>query len=201
MILSAQTIRHHCEWVPPHKFSGQPMIAPFFERTVRNGKSFGLSSAGYDIRVEKFRRYESIEDHVRLQAGDFVLASSMERIKMPNNIIAFVKDKSSWAREGLSVFNTVIEPGWEGYLTLELAFKRPAYHVVIREGDPIAQLVFQYLDFPTEQPYKGKYQNQAAEPVEAIKESTNPGYLEDNHEVVPGPILDEMDNELAGRKG
>lgn len=177
MILSGQSIRRLCTYSGNRaegyitKFT--PMVTPFQERDVHpSGMSYGLSIAGYDIRVEKFKKHEEdgIVDHVRMQNGDFLLASSVERIKMPNDVIAFVKDKSSWARKGLAVQNTVLEPGWEGYITLELSFHRPAYHVVIEAGMPIAQVIFQRLDEPAEKPYTGKYQNQKAEPMEAISE-------------------------------
>lgn len=182
MILSGQSIRAYCvdlsdkykHLVEPNRYVFPNMISPFVEREVHpTGKSYGLSVAGYDIRVWKFKKHEGdgILDSIRMQNGDFVLASSVERIKMPNNLIAFVKDKSSWAREGLAVQNTVLEPGWEGFITLELSFHRPAYHVNIKAGEPIAQIIFQRLDEAAEKPYTGKYQNQINEPVEAIKET------------------------------
>jgi dCTP deaminase len=100
---------------------------------------------------------------------------------MPNDVIAFVNDKSSWARQGLAVQNTVIEPGWRGYLTIELSNHLPcslmpgereqhSYDgntIHIFRGDPIAQIVFHKLDYPTEKPYEGKYQDQEAGPQKA----------------------------------
>ena len=75
------------------------------------------------------------------------------------------------ARLGLSVFNTVIEPGWRGYLTLEL--KNQGDRVLhIDCGDPIAQILFERLDVPTENPYSGKYQDQDAGPQPARFEAT-----------------------------
>jgi len=152
------------------------MIEPFVARSVddASGKSYGLSSCGYDIRVDKFKpnRDSDSKDCVRMMNGDFVLASSVERIKMPNNLVAIVHDKSSWAREGLAVQNTVLEPGWEGFITLELTFHRPAHHLVLKSGMPIAQIMFHQLDAVTDQPYEGKYQNQPDEPVESIYEKT-----------------------------
>lgn len=191
-ILSGQTIRRLCQPTSRRIVSRNlhilgetdiniiepqdPMITPFVERGVQGGKSYGLSVAGYDIRIDKIKheRFRTLNDDgswvFRVDPGDFILASSVERIKMPNDVIAFVKDKSSWAREGLALQNTVLEPGWEGFITLELSFHRPSHHLVIRRGDPIAQVIFQYLDEPAEKPYSGKYQNQAAEPVQAIAE-------------------------------
>ncbi len=88
---------------------------------------------------------------------------------MPNSVMGIVHDKSSWARHGVAVQNTVIEPGWRGYLTLELT-NHSQQTRTIKPGDPIAQIVFHWLDEPTKQPYEGKYQDQAAGPQEAIAE-------------------------------
>ena len=141
-ILSAQTIR---ELV---------LVEPFVERSIVNGKSYGLSSAGYDIRIGNW---------TIIYSKEFVLTFSLEQFIMPNSVLGVVHDKSSWARQGLTVQNTIIEPGWCGYLTLELT-NHCDNDIVIEYGDPIAQVVFHFLDKPTEQPYAGKYQNQEAGP-------------------------------------
>ena len=148
MILPAQKIRQ----VMP--------LVPFHERTVVNGMSFGLSHAGYDVRIA---------ESIMLPAGGFCLASTMEKFVMPNDLIAMVHDKSTWARRGLSLFNTVIEPSWTGYLTLELVNNADML-LQIEAGDPIAQIVFMRLEEPTESPYSGKYQNQEAGPQAARSE-------------------------------
>lgn len=145
MILPAQTIR------------SLGIVEPFHERTVEDGKTFGLSSAGYDVRIAR---------DVQLRPGILTLASTMERFIMPNDVLAVVHDKSSWARLGITVQNTVIEPGWEGYLTLELT-NHAFQWMRIEEGSPIAQIVFHRLEAPTEQPYRGKYQYQEAGPQQA----------------------------------
>ena len=91
----------------------------------------------------------------RLGPGDFVLASTLERFVMPTNVMAQVADKSTWARRGLAVQNTIIEPGWEGWLTLELTNHGTSI-ISLQEGTPIAQIIFMRLDQPTEQPYEGQ---------------------------------------------
>ena len=121
------------------------------------GVSFGLSEAGYDIRVKQgfwlhpFRRFK--------------LASSIEKFTMPDDLVGIVHDKSTWARKGISVFNTVIEPGWEGYLTLEIVYHgiKPIY---IPYGVGIAQVIFHKIAEPVK--YSGKYQNQPNKPIQAI---------------------------------
>jgi dCTP deaminase len=81
-----------------------------------------------------------------------------------------VLDKSSWARVFLSAFNTHLDPGWEGYLTVELA-NLSEEPIEFEEGDPLCQIKFEFLDQPTNIPYAGKYQDQPAEPVPARRET------------------------------
>lgn len=149
-ILSGQTIRR------------TGCVAPLRPRTVdpRCGMSWGLSAAGYDVRVREKQL---------LRPGDFFLASTVERFQMPDNILAQVTDKSTLARRGVAVQNTIIEPGWCGFLTLELTLHGPEPVLILR-GQPIAQVVFYYTDEPVEEPYRGKYQDQPAHPVGPLKE-------------------------------
>lgn len=158
MILSGQTIWALCN--PPHVVARRPMLDPFHERTRENGMTFGLGPAGYDVRIKQ---------ELHLAPGELALASTVERFSMPNDVLATVMDKSTWARRGLSLFNTVIEPGWEGWLTLELV-NQSRYWMKIESGSPIAQVIFQRLDQATNFPYEGKYQGQEDRPVAAILE-------------------------------
>lgn len=135
-------------------------VEPFVERTVHNGMTYGVSYAGYDVRIR---------ESLQLDPGCFSLASTVERFVTPNDCLGIVHDKSTWARRGLAVQNTVIEPGWVGYLTLELTNHGPET-LYLREGDPICQIVYHKLDQPV-RGYTGKYQDQPARPVEAIDES------------------------------
>lgn len=146
MKLSGQTIRIYAR--------NNNIIAPFSERTRFMGMTYGLSPAGYDVRIA---------ESVMLPPVGFSLASTMEQFNMPKNIIAEVKDKSTWARQGLAVQNTVIEPGWRGYLTLELTNHGPL-PISISAGMPIAQILFEFTDMPVDHPYEGKYQDQEVGP-------------------------------------
>jgi len=155
MILSAQSIRE------------RGIFEPFCERTQhKTGFSFGLSAAGYDVRYDGF--ILGITDSVMyIDPGTFELASTLEHFTMPNDVLGVVHDKSTWARRGLAVQNTVIEPGWNGYLTLELT-NHSDQMIVVQSGTPIAQIVLHQLDAPSEQPYNGKYQGQPRGPQDAI---------------------------------
>lgn len=148
-----------------------------------NGVSYGLGEAGYDIRIKQtviFKErgwgygsgrtaatkwQEGNAQFGGVNAGRFVLASAIEEFDMPDNLMGIVHDKSTWARRGLSVFNTVIEPGWKGFLTLELAYKDDGY-LIIPAGSGIAQVIFHELSESAR--YKGKYQNQQNRPIHAI---------------------------------
>jgi len=137
----------------------QPLEPMLVEKRKLHGVSHGLSEAGYDIRIK-----QSVTLHPFRR---FRLASTIEQFIMPDNLLGIVHDKSTWARRGLSVFNTVIESGWSGHLTLELIYHgwRP---LRIKAGSGIAQVIFHELSTPAA--YNGKYQNQADTPVSAIME-------------------------------
>lgn len=151
MILSAQSIRRR------HIFT------PFNERTHAYGMTYGLGPAGYDVRVA--------EDMWLPPFGIMRLASTLEHFVMPIDLIGTIADKSTWVRRGVCVQNSRIEPGWRGFLTLELT-NHTLLPIRVRKGMPIAQIVLHLMDEPTEQPYgeHGKYQDQRAGPVAAILE-------------------------------
>lgn len=145
-----------------------------------HGVSYGLAEAGYDIRISQnitfwpdLRSFDRVcpisgkEDDIWGGKGNFCIASAIEEFQMPENLVGVVHDKSTWARRGLSVFNTVIEPGWKGFLTLELVYhgQEPLH---IPAGAGIAQVLFSRVEQSAS--YNGKYQNQADRPVAAIHE-------------------------------
>jgi dCTP deaminase len=136
------------------------VLEPWSERAVQNGMSYGLSCAGYDVRCRQ---------RLVLAPGGFLLASTVEHFWMPNDVLGRVADKSTWARRGLAVQNTVIECSWRGWLTLELT-NHSKKTIVIQQGDPIAQILFERLESPPERGYDGKYLDQPDYPVEAIYE-------------------------------
>lgn len=142
------------------------------------GVTYGLGEAGYDIRIKESILFEpqygdskqpvvsEIEpttgNILRITEGRFILASAIEKFNMPSCLCAEVKDKSTWARNGLSVFNTVIENGWVGYLTLELVF-HGNQKLLIPAGAAIAQVLFYQTS--DDRFYSGRYQDQQNIPV------------------------------------
>lgn len=135
------------------------IFAPSYDRTYHeeSGMTFGTGPAGYDVRI----RQDTI-----LYPGEFKLASTVEHFTMPNDVLGSVHDKSTLARRGISVFNTIIECGWKGFLTIELVNKGEEI-VFLKEGSPVCQVVF-HLVHGEVVPYEGRYQNQPDKPVKAI---------------------------------
>ena len=153
-------------------------ISPMYEGKHNEfGVSYGLTEAGYDVRIAQEIQYfwnggfpeihifDPVSQEKKVIHDTFTLASTIELINMPPNLVGVVHDKSTWAREGLAVQNTVLEPGWKGGLTLELTFQRRK-DVKIPYGAGIAQILFNEIKNPVS--YNGKYQNQKKEPQEAI---------------------------------
>lgn len=157
--------------------AAKPLTPLLDHKAKENGVSHGLAEVGYDIRIKQDVNFERREypsgshwrcvvDHF-IEGEKFCIASTIERFQMPDNLVGVVHDKSTWARKGLSVFNTIIEPSWYGYLTLELVYHGDK-DLHIPAGSGIAQVIFHEIAEPAF--YHGKYQNQADKPVAAIME-------------------------------
>lgn len=196
LCLDWQYYRYPEEWhgLPLPRLSG-PLISPFYEPGVQGGKSFGLSACTYDCRIAEeelilepmpfwivgeflqrmahpdfMHAVEYSEFQKRITTTKYkALASTMERFVFPHNVCGSVFNKSSYARVFVSAFNTHLDPGWEGFLTVELVNCGDTtihYH----RGDPLCQVKFEWLDKPTILPYIGKYQNQEPGPQSARSE-------------------------------
>lgn len=177
MILSTQSILRLCT-------NEKPMIKPFEEKkVVARGMSYGLSAASYDVRIAHDLTLGP--NPVHLLAGmaltwpasqwlvpdwaqklkqfpsSTALAHTLEDFDIPENVSGFVTDKSTYARRFVSAFNTLLDPGWRGNLTLELV-NLSAEAIEIKAGDPICQIVFHWLDENTDRPYRGKYYDQTS---------------------------------------
>ena len=161
----------------------EKMIAPFVESLVAKNKvSYGLSSYGYDIRVaDEYKVFTDVHnclvdpkefspksfvdlkaDHCIVPAHSFALARSVEYFRIPRNVIGLCIGKSTYARCGIVVNITPLEPEWEGHLTLEISNTTPL-PAKIYSNEGIAQLVFLESDQVCETSYKdrkGKYQSQ-----------------------------------------
>jgi len=159
------------------------MIEPFVETQVRRGViSYGLSSYGYDIRVaDEFKIFTNVYSTVvdpkhfdprsmvdykgevcTIPPNSFALARSVEYFRIPRGVLAICLGKSTYARCGIVVNITPLEPEWEGYITIEISNTTPL-PARIYAGEGIAQVIFLEADDVCEVSYadrKGKYQRQ-----------------------------------------
>ena len=161
----------------------EKMIVPFVEGLVAKNKvSYGLSSYGYDIRVsDEYKIFTDVHNCVVdpknfkpesfvdikapfciVPARSFALARSVEYFRIPRKVIGLCIGKSTYARCGIVVNITPLEPEWEGHLTLEISNTTPL-PAKIYSNEGIAQLIFIESDQVCGVSYKdrkGKYQSQ-----------------------------------------
>ena len=118
--------------------------------------------------VEELTEVETVEDDEAfvLHPGEFVLGSTLERVALPNNLVARVEGKSSLGRLGLLVHATAgyVDPGWDGHLTMELS-NVANLPIKLYFAMKIGQLSFLQLRTPADRPYgspglHSKYQGQ-----------------------------------------
>jgi len=124
--------------------------------------------SGYDAD-DRFERSEFI-----LHPGDFVLGTTMERVEIPDDLIAHVEGRSSLGRLAIVVHATagIVDPGYKGQITLELSNLGQA-PVALTPGMRISQLTFTELKNPAERPYGAergsKYQHQSGPQASRIQ--------------------------------
>jgi len=159
------------------------MISPFEGQQIREGKiSYGLSSFGYDARVSgEFKIFTNINSEIVdpknfkpsnfitkniseciIPPNSFVLASTIEYFKIPKNILVICLGKSTYARCGIIVNVTPLEPGWEGHVTLEFSNTTPL-PAKIYANEGVAQFIFLQGNEEPEISYSdrnGKYMGQ-----------------------------------------
>jgi dCTP deaminase len=99
-------------------------------------------------------------DSLILPPHSFVLATTQEFVRLPDNLTAFVEGRSSIGRIGLFIQNAGwVDPGFAGQITLEL-YNASSLPIELKAGRRICQLVFCQMDRAAAAPYNGKYQNQ-----------------------------------------
>lgn len=159
------------------------MIEPFVEGQQREGViSFGLSSYGYDARVsDEFKIFTNVDSAIVdpknfsgssfvdrtvpicvIPPNSFALSRTVEYIRVPRDVLVICLGKSTYARCGLIVNVTPLEPEWEGHVTLEISNTTPLpAKVYANEG--ICQFLFLKGESACETSYadrRGKYMHQ-----------------------------------------
>jgi len=167
------------------------LLEPFVATSVRNGViSYGLGPYGYDLRLDNTYRCPAgppalmdphqvkdgdfatlSEERIIIPAGHFILGRSLEYFRMPKKILGLVFGKSTYARCGILVNVTPLEPEWTGFLTISIA-NYGAGPAAVYPGQGIAQVVFiESADLPV-MSYKdldGKYNGQSEITVARIQ--------------------------------
>jgi dCTP deaminase len=173
-------------------------IEPFEEGVHRPGViSYGLTSYGYDVRVgRRFKVFTNalcatvdpksfdpasfvdIEaDHCLIPPNSFALAETVEFLEIPRDILAICVGKSTFARCGIIVNVTPLEPEWRGRVTIEISNTTPL-PAKIYAGEGIAQIVFLRGEAVCRTSYadkKGKYQDQAGLTLPFVPGRPQPG--------------------------
>src|SRR5436309_15494315 len=158
-------------------------IEPFAEGASRPGViSYGVSSYGYDVRVgRKFKVFTNVHcavvdpkrfdptsfvdiegDHCLIPPNSFALAETVEYLEIPRDIISICLGKSTYARCGIIVNVTPLEPEWRGKVTIEISNTTPL-PAKIYANEGIAQIIFLRGEKTCSVSYadkSGKYQNQ-----------------------------------------
>jgi dCTP deaminase len=169
------------------------LLEPFVATSVRSGViSYGLGPYGYDLRLDRtYRRptsarapldphqveeadFETLsEEVIVIPPGHFILGRSLEYFRMPKKVLGLVFGKSTYARCGVLVNVTPLEPEWTGFLTISIANcgARPA---AVHPGQGIAQVIFlEGSDLPvmSYRDLNGKYNGQDEVTVAKIQKS------------------------------
>jgi dCTP deaminase len=158
------------------------MIEPFHDHEGGTKISFGLSSYGYDFRVateykiftninnalvdpKKFMETSFVNfngDECIIPPNSFALAKTVEYFRIPRNVLAICVGKSTYARCGIIINVTPLEPEWEGHLVVEISNTTPLPSKIY-SNEGLGQILFYESDEVCEVSYndrKGKYQNQ-----------------------------------------
>ena len=141
--------------LPDWKIRREILIEPFSEES--------LQPAGYDLRVGDEAMVAGKLVNVR-ESGDVVippkayaLVLTLERVKLPDDVMGDMKLRSSLAREGLIGSFAWVDPGWDGKLTLGL-FNASEKEVKLHYMERFVQMAFVRLEGPARRPYSGRYQ-------------------------------------------
>lgn len=162
MILGDRDLKYYIE-------KGWIKIEPLSQDTIReNGVDLRIGNEiarfrktdkvyDYNSRLEDFFIKE-ISDEFIINPHEHVLLTTEEYVKLPNDIMAFVNLRSSFARLGLFIPPTIVDAGFEGQLTIEVIGSE--FPIKLKRGMRFLHLIFARTLTPVENPYHGKYQGQ-----------------------------------------
>ncbi len=144
--------------LPDWKIRKEILIEPFSEES--------LQPAGYDLRVgdEAYVNGKLVnvkeDGKVVIPPRAYALILTLERVKLPDDVMGDMKLRSSLAREGLLGSFAWVDPGWDGKLTLGI-YNASDEPVELTYGERFVQMAFVKLEGPAKNPYRGRYQGSA----------------------------------------
>jgi len=162
MILGDRDLKYYLE-------KGLIKIVPFSEEIIReNGVDLRIGSSFAKLKRNNrvFKLGEKIEDfyetinsnEIVIYPHEHILMTTLEYLELPNDVMAFVNLRSTFARLGLSIPPTIVDAGFKGQLTIEVVGSE--FPIKLESGQRFLHLIFARTLTPVEKPYNGKYQNQ-----------------------------------------
>jgi dCTP deaminase len=157
------------------------VIDPFTENCLREN-GIDLRLGGEIARIKSsntlldYRDCADLEKYYEVERGEsfivnpheHILITTLERIKLPVDIMAFIELRSTYARLGLTIPPTVVDANFEGQLTVGVT--GTSFPIKLYVGDRILHLIFAKLTNPVSKPYLGKYQYQRGVTLPILKE-------------------------------
>ena len=157
--------------------AASPIVGMLTGKQKAGGVTYGLAEVGYDVRIKQGLRFHRdcygnkvttvTTDGVNQRyIGWAISVNVIEEFTMPKDLVGIGHPKSSWNRQHLRLGTPVIEPGWNGFLTISLDYAGEE-ELFVNPGAGIMQVIFHRLE--SEAAYQGRYQNQADQVIGAIK--------------------------------
>ena len=148
--------------------AASPIVGMLTGKEKAGGVTYGLAEVGYDVRIKQGVHFSfdkfvnpitiiNTDGEIKRQFGWAVNVNVIEEFTMPKHLVGIGHPKSSWHRQHLRLGTPVIEPGWNGFLTISLNYVGER-DLLIEPGAGIMQVIFHRLE--TEAAYQGRYQRQ-----------------------------------------
>ena len=157
--------------------AASPIVGMLTGKEKAGGVTYGLAEVGYDVRIKQGLHFTydmcnnpivliTSDGAIHQEVGWAVNVNIIEEFTMPKDLVGIGYPKSSWNRQHLRLGTPVIEPGWNGFLTISLDYAGEE-ELFVEPGAGIMQVIFHRLE--SEAAYQGRYQNQADQVIGAIK--------------------------------
>lgn len=158
--------------------AASPIVGMLTGKEKAGGVTYGLAEVGYDVRIKQGLHFtrDKYGNHITIVSTDGIIqqrllgwavnANIIEEFTMPKDLVGIGHPKSSWNRQHLRLGTPIIEPGWNGFLTISLNYVGDE-ELHVEPGAGIMQVIFHRLE--SEAAYEGRYQRQPNQVIGAIK--------------------------------